>query len=215
MGSDNSKPVEDYEQRYQLNVDTLYNHIIDSTLTTEIVELLAKDTGIKIIDKIPSELCIVYLSPTLRNKYLYVKKSFKYTLPESMSDEIIITLFRQWNVDDVLKHGDNSWETYHLVYLNIMSNLVYFPDTVFTELFVNYVFEVINNMRYRSLKKIMSNDYNRQKDGIEHLVLSLKKKFVVKIPYDVMNKMLIKCIITENIHLRSSIKDDLLKLHEL
>jgi hypothetical protein len=214
----NKQSIRTYEQTYQLNLNILNKHIADSTLTTQILESLAKDAGIRIIDNIPVELSAkyYYISPTLRTTYLRVKESFKYILPEAMSDEFVIKWYKQLYIKYSkcnLKYY-RPWEIYHLIVKNIMKNIVYFPDMVFTELFVNYVFDVINKVEYHLIIIINGENYVKNKYTIQQSTLNFKKIFVSKIPDSMMNKMLVKCIVIEDTRLRSLIKPQLLALYD-
>jgi hypothetical protein len=202
---------EEYAQKYQKNLDAMKVLISTNTLSAEMCEGYAKDT-LKIINDIPDE----FRSQKMREMFLKKKDSFEYIKKESMTAVYVMEFYKKLICQFIKNPMNlNRIRSYDAVIENIFTNIKYFPNQVYTEQFVNFVFDTMNRYLRASLKDTASKDYIKDKTECEYGLVEIKKKFVKRIPDGAMNQMLGRCIIAENQQLRSSIKPELLALYDL
>jgi hypothetical protein len=211
----NNRTIRQMREAYELNVSIMNDHIANNTLTSDILADLIADTGIKILDNLPiveGGGHSIYLTQDMQDKYLSMRLSFRYVQEELITDVFVI----ETCINYVTRRSkiDTYTEVYMFVLRNIVKNAKYFPDRVYTDKFLNYIFDAANKIKYYTLKNVSGVDYVKKKDNVELLVLNFKKGIIKMIPDSVMNKMLVKCIIAEDSHLRSTIKPELLVLYD-
>jgi hypothetical protein len=207
MGTSQSQ----HENLLNDNIDSLKHHVKQQTVTQQYVDDVLNET-IGCIYWVPDE----FLSDEHRMRFLRKRNSFRYIEPDVMTFDFVTKFFDKFSEK---KSSSEVQET-------LMCNLRYFPSSLFTVRFVNFMFDIVRkNLRSkltgmesvshgRSVSLVFgySHSITTYNNGRAHVIDAMleKVKIVESIPDVAFDRQMIDCIVGEDVALRSRIKPEIL-----